>query len=115
MRVLVAEDEAMIGMLIEATLQDAGYDVLGPFPSVREALRAADDQKPDAAVLDVCLRDGEVYPLARVLADKGVPFTFLTGYGQGGLAQPWEGHACLSKPFLPGAISQAVARLLAPA
>ncbi len=36
-RVLVAEDEALVSMLVEDELRDAGAEVVGPAPSVEDA------------------------------------------------------------------------------
>ena len=83
-RVLVVEDEALIGMLMEDGLSGAGAEVLGPACSVEEALglidRAAADGGLSAAVLDINI-DGEmVSPVADCLSALGVPFILATGY-----------------------------------
>src|SRR3712207_4790780 len=67
-RVLVVEDEALVSMLVEDQLHDAGATVLGPAPSVPEALRlvaaAAADGGISAAVLDINLDGQHVRPVA---------------------------------------------------
>ena len=83
-RVLVVEDDAIICMLMEDGLIDAGAEVVGPACSVKEALELIDQATADgglsAAVLDIDL-DGEmVSPVADRLAALGVPFIFATGY-----------------------------------
>jgi hypothetical protein len=61
-RVLVVEDEIFASMLVEDELRDAGATVLGPAPSVGDALRlveaAAADGGISAAVLDIDLMGG---------------------------------------------------------
>ena len=54
-RVLVAEDEPLVAMLLEDVLLDAGATILGPASTVAEALRLAAKQRPDLAVLDLNL------------------------------------------------------------
>ena len=82
MRVLVVEDEALVAMDLERQLRRAGYDVVGPFRSVRDSLQALDDQKPspDVAVLDYSLVGETSEPVAERLAERGVPFFFTTGF-----------------------------------
>jgi CheY-like chemotaxis protein len=102
-RILVVEDEALVAMLLEDGLQDAGADVVGPARSVEEALalieRTARDGSLAAAVLDFKLEGIVVLPVADRLASLGVPFVLATGYGE---ACNRGGHAAapvLEKPF----------------
>jgi CheY-like chemotaxis protein len=78
--VLVAEDNAIIAMDMDRLLQEAGYDVVGPVPTVLEALAAIRHRPPDAAVLDVGLSDGVAFPVAEKLDAVGVPFVLVTGH-----------------------------------
>ena len=73
-RVLVAEDELLVAMLIEDILEDNGCHVIGPFGSLGDALAAADAATVDVAVLDVNLRGDKIYPVAERLASRGIPF-----------------------------------------
>ncbi|MBE7246447.1 MAG: response regulator, partial [Actinomycetospora chiangmaiensis] len=57
-RILVVEDEYIIAVEVKRWLLAAGCDVLGPVPSVDQALDLVEDRRPDAAVLDVNLGDG---------------------------------------------------------
>ena len=101
-RILVVEDEALVAMLAEDELLQAGARVVGPAASVGEALRlietAAADGGLSAAVLDINLAGERVNPVADRLAALGVPFLFATGYGEG---CDTGGHAApmLHKPF----------------
>ena len=55
-------------------------------------------QAIDLALLDINLDGGKVYPVADALADRGVPFVFLTGYGSEMLQPAHRGRRCLMKP-----------------
>ena len=114
-RVLVVEDEAIVAMLVEDELRDAGAEVVGPAASVGGALRlieaAAKGGGLSAAVLDIDLQGRAVAPVADRLAVLGVPFVFATGYGEG---RDTGGHAAapvLRKPFDPHAPVVAVEAL----
>ena len=107
--ILVVEDEALVGMLLETILEDMGCQPLGPVSTIDEALSmiAANDDI-DAVLLDVNLGHIESFPVARALTDKGVPFVFSTGHGAGGLPIEWQGHPTLSKPFVEDAVGDAL-------
>ncbi|MEK0084517.1 response regulator [Benzoatithermus flavus] len=79
-RVLIVEDEALIALDMEATLRQQGYEIVGLATSVREAIRLLDEMRPDAAVLDINLGQEKVFVLADALAERDVPFVFVTGY-----------------------------------
>ena len=99
-RILVVEDEALIAMDLEWTLRERGCEVVGPVATLDEAVRAAATEQPlDGAVLDVNLGRERVFPVADVLAARGVPFLFLTGYEREILPARHRGHAVLAKPY----------------
>ena len=101
-RVLVVEDESLVAMLLETILEDMGCVPVGPAATVDEGLRMA-SEPIDAALLDVNVAGRQVFPIAQALKDRGVPFVFSTGYGEGGLPDEWRGHSTLQKPFTEAA------------
>lgn len=72
--ILVVEDQVLIALDLAGTLEDEGYRVLGPAPTVAAALRLLGQERPDAAVLDMNLRGEMVTPVARLLQHMNVPF-----------------------------------------
>ena len=98
-RVLVVEDELLIGMLLEDMLMEFGYEVAAIVPRVKDALSAVDTATYDVAVLDVHLHGESAFPVADALIRKGVPFVFATGYGERGLPENYRGRPVLPKPF----------------
>ncbi len=97
-RVLVVEDEWLIGDEICHQLLKAGYRAVGPVPSVREALSLIDEDEVDAALLDYRLHDEDSHPIAEKLAARDIPFAFLTGYDPKDI-EYCRNHPCLQKPF----------------
>ncbi|ANH08689.1 response regulator [Shinella sp. HZN7] len=81
-RILVVEDEFFIAMEIERALTKGGFEVLGPVGSIEDALQLLHREQPDAAVLDVTLRDGRVTPVAVLLRSQGVPFVLTSAEGR---------------------------------
>jgi len=78
MRILVADDEFLIAVLIEETLRDAGAEI-STAATLPLALKSANDEPLAAAVLDVRLGRQTSETVADVLAARGVPFVFYTG------------------------------------
>jgi DNA-binding response OmpR family regulator len=76
---MIVEDQALIGMSLEAFLEDAGFAVAGPFPSCADALRWLEHNTPEVAVLDVSLRDGSSLPIAHMLKERNTPFAVYSG------------------------------------
>jgi DNA-binding response OmpR family regulator len=98
-RVLIVEDEFFIALDIGQQLADAGFEVVGPAPSVAKALKLVADQGCDVAILDVNLGGETSEPVAQKLRDSDKPFVVLTGYASDS-RQPWFGAApVLSKPL----------------
>jgi DNA-binding response OmpR family regulator len=85
--VLVVEDELLIAMELVASLEEKGFQVMGPAPTVSAALKLIRQQRPDAAVLDVNLRDGRVTPVAEALRSAGVPFVVASAVDRVSLAE----------------------------
>jgi len=72
--VLLAEVDAIVGIDVSDALEQAGYRVLGPFATSREALAAMEQESPALAIVDVVLRDGVCITLGDKLRQRGVPF-----------------------------------------
>jgi CheY-like chemotaxis protein len=111
-RILVVEDEYLIAMEVKHWLQAAGAEVLGPVPRVDPALDLIDDQRPDAAVLDVNLGSGDdVYPVADKLTVLGVPYLFATADARPADTSVYRYQTQLDKPFSEGELVRALVKL----
>ena len=98
-RILVVEDEYLIRMLLEDMLADLGYEVAAAVGTIAEASELAAKGDFNAAVFDVNLDGQEIYPVAEILAKRGLPFVFVTGYGENSLIDPYRNRPALQKPF----------------
>ncbi|MFL5022215.1 MAG: response regulator [Microvirga sp.] len=56
-RCMIVEDQVLIGMSLEAFLEDAGFEVAGIFMSNVQALQWLEGDAPDVAILDIMIRD----------------------------------------------------------
>jgi PAS domain S-box-containing protein len=97
-RILIVEDEPLVGMEIADALADAGYTVLGPAGSSAAALGLVAEHGCDGAVLDVNLGDETSEALAAKFSAEGVPFVTLTGYAPDQVPTPFLRSPRLSKP-----------------
>ncbi|HEY2228637.1 MAG TPA: response regulator [Xanthobacteraceae bacterium] len=98
-RLLLVEDEPLTGMMMCDMLTDLGFDVIGPFGRLDDAMAAVGREDFQAAVLDVNL-DGEmVYPVADAVVARGVPFVFVTGYSAEGIDRRFAKVPVLQKPI----------------
>ena len=77
---LVCEDQALIGMALEAYLEEQGIVVAGLFLSCAEALAWIEGDTPQVAILDYMLQDGPCTDLAQALIGRGVPVIIYSGF-----------------------------------
>lgn len=80
LRVLVVEDEPLIAMDLAHSLVAAGLIVVGPLLTLDEALGAAAEVEADIALLDVSLGGKPVWPVAQILAVRGMPIVLITAH-----------------------------------
>jgi len=100
LRILVVEDNYVLADALRYLL--AGYDgvVTAIAPTVPRAFAALDAEAADVAVLDINLNGASVVPFAEHLRTAGIPFLFLTGYGDDPDLLPEDllDHPRLEKP-----------------
>ena len=99
MRILLAEDEFLVGLVLEEDLRGAGYGVVGPYTTVASALEASRRERIDLAVLDVNLAGEMIYPLADELRSRGVPFIFMSGYSEKDIPERFRATPRFDKPY----------------
>lgn len=108
-RVLVIEDEYVVAEAIERTLRRAGAIVLGPVPSVDQAMALLDrGGRIDSAVLDINLGEQKVYPVVDRLLARGVHCVFSTGNDVADVPSNYKGIARLEKPVEESSIIDAL-------
>ncbi|WP_339843890.1 response regulator [uncultured Halopseudomonas sp.] len=98
-RILIVEDEPVIAMLLEEMLTDHGFTIVAIASTLEQARALAESMNLQGALLDVNLGEDEVFPVARLLEERGVPFAFTTGYGSIGLPPDWEDRPVFCKPY----------------
>ncbi len=112
-RVLVVEDEPMIRLLLDDMLADLGYTMAVEAGRLDEALAKAKDGEFDVAILDVNLDGQPITPVVDVLAARGVPFVFVSGYARRGIPEAHSHVPLLQKPFQSDGLASALAAVVA--
>ena len=112
LRVLLVEDEFLLSSLLAQDLRAAGFEIVGPCPSLATALQAAGHENFDAAILDINLRGELVYPAAEKLAERAIPFVFLSGYAMANMPERFRGYPRIAKPAPPGTVLRMVKMIL---
>jgi DNA-binding response OmpR family regulator len=106
-RILVVEDEAIIGLEMESLLKQASCEVTA-CGSLQSALLEASRQDFDAAVLDLNLRGEMSFPIADALAAKNIPFVFVSGYEVEIVPRQHRRRPFVGKPYLSQKLLAAV-------
>jgi len=101
-RILIAEDDAIQALDVREILRQADAEIVGPVPTLEQALAMIRAFPVSAALLDVNLRDGDVFPAARALQEHGAGIVFYTGYAAvDSLRRDWPSARVLTKPTPP--------------
>jgi CheY-like chemotaxis protein len=112
LRIFVVEDEVLIRMLFEDMLEELGHKVTCAASLFDEALAMARTCECDVAILDVRLAGIEVYPVAEVLAERGIPFVFASGMTGTEIPAQFRGRPTMQKPFEADRLKDVLAQLM---
>ena len=112
LRVVVAEDEALIRLDLVEMLREEGYDVVGEAADGERAVVLAEELRPDLVMLDVKMPvlDG-ISAAERIAAARIAPVVMLTAFSQRELverARDAGAMAYLVKPFTKGDLVPAI-------
>ncbi|WP_207461506.1 PAS domain S-box protein [Azospirillum sp. SYSU D00513] len=99
LRILVVEDDGLIALEVEHILGELGHRLVGPVTTAQEGLALARTEELDAALLDVSVADGFVFPVAEELSRRGLPFLFVTAYGRDVIPADFAAVPIVRKPF----------------
>ena len=112
MLILIAEDESIIRLGLKSMLEELGHQVVAA-TNGREAIRMAEHQRPDLAILDIRMPYTDGLQAARAMAaERPLPILLLTAHSQADLidrASDLPIHGYLVKPILPEELGAAIA------
>ncbi|ODR90257.1 response regulator [Sinorhizobium alkalisoli] len=115
-RILIAEDEILIALDLEAAFCDAGAEIIGPFMTLPEALDAAQSELFSIAILDISLGTATTEAVSDLLTDRGIPFLFYSGQRlTPEMQRKWGDAVLIDKPAAQDDIVSAAIKILAAA
>jgi len=106
MRILIVEDEYVTALALRTELREAGHEVVGVVAGEREAVECFRRQRPDFAIVDIHLSQGNGLSAAEKLDSIPVVFVTPDSKALGDLTR--KASAVLLKPFGPEKIVDAV-------
>ena len=112
-RILIAEDNYLMATEVEEFVRSCGYAVAGAAPSVERGLALIARNAVDGAVLDIDLAGTPSFPVCRALADRGLPFLFLSAYSVNTVVpDEFSTAPHLTKPLVAADLASALKRLV---
>jgi AmiR/NasT family two-component response regulator len=111
-RVVIAEDEAIIRLDLKETLEEEGYEVVGEAGRGDEAVALVRDLEPDLAILDIKMPGMDGITAAReISASRKAAVLILTAFSQRDLVQQATDAGAMNylvKPFQKSALIPAI-------
>ncbi|CCD91854.1 putative response regulator receiver (CheY-like protein) [Bradyrhizobium sp. ORS 375] len=98
--ILIVEDEYFLADDLADEFRRRGAEVIGPMCDIDEAqalLRSG--QSFDAALLDINVRSEMIFPVARILRERNIPFVFTTGYDKASIRPEFADVPHWEKPI----------------
>ncbi len=110
LRILVVEDDVLVGSLLREMLSDMGHHVVAVVGTQAGAIEAAARHEPDLILLDEHLGSGYgSFAIAEILSRRTVPYILMSGASSPAMA---SAVASLKKPFFEADLRQAIATAL---
>lgn len=97
-RILIVEDEVIVGLDLCTQLDEEGFDCLGPASRVDEAMQLIENDAPDCALLDANLNGESPRQVAERLAQLNIPFFYISGYGAEDIKKSLPPAPLIEKP-----------------
>ncbi|BBD97142.1 response regulator [Sphingobium amiense] len=111
-RILLVEDDLAVASLIADMLEDASYEVDGPYATLSEGVAALADHMPSGAVLDIHLRGSDVDLLADDLDSYAIPYVLCSGAGEHPMVEAHPQALFILKPDIGEKLLSALRHML---
>ena len=105
--ILLVEDSPVVAPFTADLLEELGYSVIGPAPTMASARKLIESEQFDGAVMDIHIRGERVFPMCELLDAKGVPFILTSGYADWQVPDKWADRPRLLKPYTIGDVEAA--------
>lgn len=108
-RILIIEDEPLIGLDLESAIKDGSGIVVGIVTTVATAMQTIENETLHGAILDLRLKNELALPLMEQLAARNIPFVIHSGQADHSIATAWPSVPIINKPALPENVIAALA------
>jgi CheY-like chemotaxis protein len=108
----LVEDEVLLRMMTAEMLEELGHRVVAEAGTIKAAEPLARTAEFDLAVLDINVGGDYITPIAQIIADRELPFIFVSGYGSEGRPQSFQDRPTLRKPFLIESLADIIDKTL---
>ena len=109
-RTLIVEDDYFIAHELVKGLETAGFEVVGPVPSLAKALSIVEAERIDGALLNVNLDGEKVWEVADALIERRIPVVFVTGYERSSIPVRYTDVPLCLKPVEADTVIDALTR-----
>jgi DNA-binding response OmpR family regulator len=111
----LVEDEVLIRMMIADMVEELGHRVVAEAGNVQDARALAETIFFDIAILDINIAGSSIAPVATIIARRGLPFFFVSGYGLAGRPKAFIERPALQKPVSISILGETINAILATA
>lgn len=109
LKVLIVEDEWLIGEDLRMTIEGLGHEVFGPALDCAAALELIWLAQPDVALVDTQLGEETCEAVLVECRSRAVPVIVTSGHSPDNLPEFAKGFPHVGKPYLPQDIEAALA------
>jgi DNA-binding NtrC family response regulator len=113
--IFLVEDEGLIRMMLADMVEELGHRVVAEAGNVQDARALAETIFFDIAILDINIAGSSIAPVATIIARRGLPFFFVSGYGLAGRAEAFIERPALQKPVSISILGETINTILATA
>ena len=106
-KIFVVEDEPLILMALEDMLEDMGCALAGSASNLALGLQLAEAVDCEVAILDININGERSEPIAALLAQRGIPCIYATGYGRAGIGAPADALV-IEKPYSRDVLARSI-------
>jgi DNA-binding response OmpR family regulator len=98
-RILIIEDDPLMGLLLKEVLESYRYTVDNPIGVIADAMDLLKTEHYDFVILDIKLHSYDGFTVAHYLLTKDIPFAFSTGYAQDSIPARYQHIPFFQKPY----------------
>ena len=113
--IFLVEDEVLIRMMLADMVEELGHRVVAEAGNIQDAQVLAETIFFDIAILDINIAGSSIAPVATIIARRGLPFFFVSGYGLAGRPEAFIERPTLQKPVSISILGETINAILATA